>query len=71
VTYETWNRGSEQPRKRRECFSPGHGLKEEERVGQSAIAKLVTPKSHQYERVCDRIDQQEWDRKRVNTALMR
>jgi hypothetical protein len=70
MIYETWNQGSEQPRKRRECSSPGHGLKEK-RVGQSAIARLVTPKPYLYEeRVCDRIEQQEWDRKRVDTAFM-
>ncbi len=70
MIYETWNQGSEQPRKRRECSSPGHGLKEK-RVGQSAIARLVTPKPYQYERVCDRIDQQERDRKRMDSALVR
>jgi hypothetical protein len=43
----------------------------EKRVGQSAIARLVTPKPYQYEPVCDRIEQQEWDRKRADTALMR
>jgi hypothetical protein len=70
MTYETWNESQEQPRKRKECLSPGHGL-EEERTGQSAIARLVTPKAYQYKRVCDRIDQQEMDRKRMDTALMR
>jgi hypothetical protein len=44
---------------------------EEERMGKSAITRLVTPKAYQYERVCDRIDQQERDRKRMDTALMR
>jgi hypothetical protein len=60
----------EQPRKRREWFSPGQDLKEE-RVGQSAIARLVTSKPYQYKQVCGRMDQQEWDRKRPDTALMR
>jgi hypothetical protein len=41
----------------------------EERRGQSAIARLVTPKPYQFEQVCDRIDQQEWDRKRTDSAL--
>jgi hypothetical protein len=41
-------------------------------VGQSAITRLVTPKPYQYARVCDRIEQQEWDRtKRADIALMR
>jgi hypothetical protein len=35
----------------------------EEREGQPAIARLVTPKPYQFERLCDRIDRQEWDRK--------
>jgi hypothetical protein len=70
MTYETWNEGHEQPRKRNECFSPEHGL-EEEGMGQSAITRLVTPKAYQYEYICDRIDQQERDRKRMDTALMR
>jgi hypothetical protein len=42
----------------------------EEREGQPAIARLVTPKPYQFERLCDRIDQQEWDRKRADAALM-
>jgi hypothetical protein len=70
MAYETWNQGSDQPRKRRECFSPRHGLKEKE-VGQSAIARLGTPKPYQFDRLCDRIDQQEWDRKRADAALMK
>jgi hypothetical protein len=70
MTYETGNEGQEQRRKRKECLSPGHGL-EAERMGQSAIARLVTPKAYQYERVCDRIDQQERDRKRMDSALVR
>jgi hypothetical protein len=41
------------------------------RVGQSAIARLVTPKPYQYKWVCDRLDQQESDRKREDTSLMR
>ncbi len=46
-----WNQGLEQPRKGRECFSPGQDLKEEDkRVGKSAIARLVTPKPYQYKR---------------------
>ena len=43
----------------------------EEREGQPAIARLVTPKPYQFERLCDRIDQQEWDRKRADAALMK
>jgi hypothetical protein len=43
----------------------------EERRGQSAIARLVTPKPYQFERLCDRIKQQEWDRKRTDSALMK
>ncbi len=67
-----WNQGLEQPRKGRECFSPGQDLKEEDkRVGKSAIARLVTSKPYQYKQVCGRMDQQEWDRKRPDTALMR
>jgi hypothetical protein len=53
----------------RQGYSPRHDLKEE-RVGQSAIARLVTPKPYQFERLCDRIEQQEWDRKRADAALM-
>jgi hypothetical protein len=44
-------------------------LKEE--VGQSAIARLVTPKPYQFEQLFDRMDQQEWDRKRADAALMK
>jgi hypothetical protein len=44
----------------------------EEWEGQSAIARLVTPKPYQFEWLCDRIiDKQEWDRKRVDAALMK
>jgi hypothetical protein len=43
----------------------------EEREGQPAIARLVTPKPYQFERLCGRIDQQEWDRKRADAALMK
>jgi hypothetical protein len=43
----------------------------EERRGQSAIARLVTPKPYQFERLCDRIDQQEWERKRTDSAHMK
>ena len=43
----------------------------EEREGQPAIARLVTPKPYQFERLCDRIDQQEWDRKRADAELMK
>jgi predicted O-linked N-acetylglucosamine transferase (SPINDLY family) len=43
----------------------------EERLGQSAIARLVTPKPYQFEGLCDIIDQQEWDRKRTDEALMK
>jgi hypothetical protein len=43
----------------------------EERRGQSAIARLVTPKPYQFEQLCDRINQQEWDRKRTDSALMK
>jgi major membrane immunogen (membrane-anchored lipoprotein) len=59
----------EQPRKRRQSFSPGHSL-EEERVGQSATTRLVTSKTYQYKQVDDRLDQQERDRKRTYTALI-
>jgi hypothetical protein len=69
MAYETWKQGSDQPRKRRECFSPRHGLKEKE-GGQSAIARLVIPKPYQFERLCDRIDQQEWDRKRADDPIL-
>jgi hypothetical protein len=60
----------EEPRRGREGYSPKHDLKEERR-GQSAIARLVTPKPYQFERLCDRIDQQEWDRQRTDSALMK
>jgi hypothetical protein len=44
---------------------------EEERVGQSAISRLVTPKPYQYNLIFNRIDQKEWDRRRTDPALMR
>jgi hypothetical protein len=43
----------------------------EERVGQSAIARLVTPKPYKFEQVCDRIDQQKGAKKRAHAALMK
>ena len=40
-------------------------------MGQSAIARLVTPKPpYQYDLVCNRLEQQDQDRKRMDAALM-
>jgi hypothetical protein len=44
---------------------------EKERVGQSAISRLVTPKPpYQYNLVCNRLEQQEQDRRGMDAALM-
>jgi hypothetical protein len=60
----------EEPRRGREGYSTRYDL-EGERVDQSAVAWLLSPKPYQCARLCDRVDQQEWDRKRADAALMR